>query len=513
MRWNTKMAKITALQQGGAALGTGSQIAVILTTQLFSFAVPASAAEQWPSETSASSTLLDAYKDSEFRNLEPSEGLEAELEIEYGSRSVGIEPAEVDDESLSSGGLSRERQAVTTTSLELLGGYDFSRRTLARLAIRFSDIRTHGYVDPEAGRGSEWDLTQLWMQTRAPGGANSWIRLGRYEIADRSAWWWDERIDGLTWQGYRDKMTSTIGLWTLPRSMVATDDEPDPDTRDLWWLGGSADWQMNKTSRLTTYALLRTDQSPGYRSDQVIPEQLFDQIDSELAWAGLHSTTHWPLPAHGSVTFQFNGAYMLGSQIRHSDDAIEGSEPDEVDESDESVPIEPQKFRTTGWALDTRLHWRPHALSVWQMTLGYAVASGTRSSDKPGSGTFIQSGLHSNDPDYPRYGYLYNPDLSNLQVLTLGMNIPIGLPGRVHLQHNRYQRYSSTDRLLETDVDIDPDDSHQSLGHETGLGYLLELESGLSVELFAARFTAGRAYGDFHGRHLDQWKMQLTYDF
>ena len=175
--------------------------------------------------------------------------------------------------------------------------------------------------------------------------------------------------------------------------------------------------------------------------------------------------------------------------------------------------VERQKYSTTGWAFDTRLHWRPHALSAWQVTLGYAVASGTRSSGKPGSGTFVQSGLHSNDPDFPRYGYLYNPDLSNIQILTLGMNIPTGLPGHVHLQHNRYRRYSATDTLLETDVDIDPDELHQSLGHETGLGYLLELESGLAVELLAARFTAGRAYGSFHGRHLDQWKMQLTYEF
>ncbi len=508
------MARISAFRQALAVLGTRSQIAVVLSTQLVHFAAPGFAAEDLLSEAAESDISPDRKGGRELRYLEPSEGFEAALEIEYENRSVVIEPEDVDDESESSGGLSRARQAVTTSSVELVGGYNFSRHTQAQLGIRFSDIRPHGYLEPSADHVSEWELDQLWMQTRAPSRANSWLRLGRYEISDQSAWWWDERIDGVTWQGCPEEMSCTIGLWTLPQSMVAAQDEPDPDTENLWWLGGSADWQLSEENTLTSYALLRMDQSPGYQLGQAIPEEHFDPTDSSLAWLGLHSNTHWLLPRLGAVSLQANGAFMSGSHVQYSaHEAAEVDETDDLEASEDPLFVERRKYRTTGWAFDTRLHWRPHALSAWQVTLGYAVASGTRPSDKPGSGTFVQSGLHSNDPGYPRYGYLYNPDLSNIRILTMGINIPTGLPGHVYLQHNRYRRYSATDTLLETDVDIDPDKWHQSLGHETGLGYLLELESGLVVELLAARFTAGRAYGGFQGRHLDQWKMQLTYEF
>ena len=312
------MAKITAFRQVLAVLGTRSQIAVVLSTQLVHFAAPGFAAEDWLSEAAESDISPDGKGGREFRYLEPSEGFEAELEIEYEMRSIVIEPEDDDDETESSDGLSRARQAVTTSSVELLGGYNFSRHTQAQLGVRFSDIRSHGYLEPSAGHGSEWELDQFWMQTRAPSHANSWLRLGRYEISDQSAWWWDERIDGVTWQGCPDEISCTIGLWTLPRSMVPPQDEPDPDTEDLWWLGGSADRQVSEKNTLTSYALLRMDQSPGYQLGQAIPEELFDPTDSSLAWLGLHSNTHWLLPRFGAVSLQANGALMFGSHVQYS---------------------------------------------------------------------------------------------------------------------------------------------------------------------------------------------------
>ena len=158
MKWNTGMARITAFRQALAILGTRSQMAVVLSTQLVHFAAPGFAAEDLLSEAAESDISPDGKGGRELRYLERSEGFEAALEIEYENRSVVIEPEDVDDESESSGGLSRARQAVTTTSsVELVGGYNFSRHTQAQLGIRFSDIRPHGYLEPSADHVSEWD--------------------------------------------------------------------------------------------------------------------------------------------------------------------------------------------------------------------------------------------------------------------------------------------------------------------------------------------------------------------
>ena len=167
-----------------------------------------------------------------------------------------------------------------------------------------------------------------------------------------------------------------------------------------------------------------------------------------------------------------------------------------------------------GWAFDIGSTWRLH--ERFALTLGYAIGQG----DDPNStddDTFRQSGLQDNNAKFSGvtsfryYGELLDPELANMEILTVGVG---WLPRKgisLDLVGHSYQQNELSDRLVDTEINTQPNGIDIDLGLEIDLIVGWRTNRQLDLEVVAAWFSPGDAFNAADDALLG--KIQFRYRF
>ena len=110
------------------------------------------------------------------------------------------------------------------------------------------------------------------------------------------------------------------------------------------------------------------------------------------------------------------------------------------------------------------------------------------------------------------FGELYQPELSNLVVDTIGIEFELLNRVEVGLFRHEYRQDELAEEMRDVTIDVDTEGSSRDLGSEIDLVVTFDLYD-IDIEIIAAEFEAGDAYGSFEGETSRYWLLELTYVF
>lgn len=291
------------------------------------------------------------------------------------------------------------------------------------------------------------------------------VQVGRHDFDEEREWLYDEVLDG-------GRLIQSLagGALEVELAGAAGRNFADLDgnsTEDTGTFVGVARYYLTEDHWLTAYALDRTDSS----SDRFEP-QLYGLRSFARPYKGLG---HW----------------LELSLARGRDGAKD----------------------IRGEALDLGLLYRFDDELRTTLTVGYAYGSGRDIAENAVG--YRQSGLHDNNSkfggvtSFKYYGEVFEPDLSNLDVTTLGIGIrPVSALSADLVLHT-YRQDVITDSLFANSLRARPNGRSGDLGHEIDLiiGYRRGQE--MTAELVAGRFDPGSA---FDGQDA-AYRFQLQFRF
>lgn len=279
------------------------------------------------------------------------------------------------------------------------------------------------------------------------------LQIGRQRFDDEREWLFDEEIDAarLFLRLTQLSVALSAGRVGLFDRDMLHDDEPRPVNHYI----AEATYEMTEEIKMAAYVLLREDRS---------------ERESRPLFFGIHSD--------GELTDHLDYWLELA--------AVGGREGS-------------NQRRGFGWDLgSTYVFDRPPAPSI---TLGYAFGRGD---DDPGDGvdeSFRQTGLENNEasfngvPDFKYYGEIFDPELSNLSILTAGVGIKPAEENSVDLVYHIYLQDRPSDRLRNAGITAAPDGRNRNVGSEIDLIIGHEREEDPFELLFVlGYFIPGKAF-------------------
>ena len=92
------------------------------------------------------------------------------------------------------------------------------------------------------------------------------------------------------------------------------------------------------------------------------------------------------------------------------------------------------------------------------------------------------------------YGELFNPELSNLAVLTAGIGARPTKRSSVDLVYHRYKQPHRMDEIRDSEIDEDPSGHSRDIGQEIDLVIGIREGDTIDLELIGGVFFPGRAF-------------------
>lgn len=288
------------------------------------------------------------------------------------------------------------------------------------------------------------------------------VTLGRQDFDDPREWLYDQNLDALrtTWLGSRTRLDLSV-------STTLTDGSPRDEaaTNGFAYLSNH-----DSNAHLAAYALHR-DFGDGFDESQ----------------------THAGVRAIGSFLPQQDSWLELGWAA-----GTDGA----------------QDFE--GWAFDVGTVWEPEALPV-HVVAGWAWGSGDEDSSDGKLDEYRQTGLQDNTAklggitSVRYYGEVFDPELSNLSVLTGGLVLPIGDRESASLLWHKYDQVAALDSLRDSDLDMDPSGLDRDLGWELDFVLGSRRFANWDIELIAGYFEPGDAFP--LGQAAALYQLQIRYRF
>lgn len=173
--------------------------------------------------------------------------------------------------------------------------------------------------------------------------------------------------------------------------------------------------------------------------------------------------------------------------------------------------------RLEGYAFDLGTTWLPPTLAPWYFTAGFAFASGDDDAFDGTDNRFRQTGLQDNNDkfggvtSFRYYGELFDPELSNMSILTLGIGRRLSRRTSLDLVYHRYRQDVVADFLEDSDVDADPNGLSRDLGSEVDLILGIRPSSFWNLEVVVARFEPDSAFDETDAAWLGV--VQLRFNF
>ncbi len=338
---------------------------------------------------------------------------------------------------------------------------------------------------------------EMWLYVRNLGGRPCHLDVGSLDFEEDRTWWWDADLDAVRVEYEGDGFDVALAL---AREVTArrTDlgfIEPEHE-RVTRWLG-EASWEWSEDHALELFAIGQGDHSPREKVGSSLDGEREDESDASLTWIGPRAVGAWSSPARGILGYWLDGAIVWGREILTIYEESDGS----------SVVEDRTRQKVRGWALDTGFTWiLPRALDP-SFTLAFARGSGDSSPERGPDRSFRQTGLESNESAFggvqrfEYYGVLLEPELSNLQVLTLGVGVSLLDSSSLNLVFHDYRQLEATTSLRDARVELELSGADEHVGSELDLVLALEEWDRFELELIGSMFHAGSAVVAKH----DDW--------
>ena len=295
------------------------------------------------------------------------------------------------------------------------------------------------------------------------------VQVGRQDFDEEREWLYDEALDAVRLRVSEGPIDVELsGALGRDRDLL----DQSNDTEDSLNLIGLLRYHVTSSWFLTAYFVNRTDLTRDDFSPTVVGVRSFDRPTYGLR--------HWIelATARGSddeekingYAFDVGGSYVF------------------------QVPLRPT------------------------LTAGVAYASG----DKNREGeleAFRQTGLQDNNAkfggvtSFRYYGEVFDPELSNLFVTTLGVGARPFRNFATDVVVHTYHQAQAVDELVESDIREDPEGVTRYLGWEVDLIFGYRFRKSFNAELVLGRFEPGDAFDRDHQDVAHKAQIQLRVKF
>ena len=320
----------------------------------------------------------------------------------------------------------------------------------------------HRFEDGALDRGTYRDQVSRAYAYWSPVDALR-LQVGRQDFDEEREWLYDEVLDGaravLQHGGFEVEAFAAAG-----REFLAVDN----GLEDNYFLGGVGRYHLDGEHRVSAYAVQRIDSTARNFEPFLVGMRSWSR-----PWNGLG---HWIELAHA-------GGYSGFQKI-------------------------------DGYAVDLGAMWRFD--TAWRPTLaaGYAWGSGVR--DGRGFG-FRQLGIQDNNAkfggvtSFRYYGEVLEPELSNLELWTLGFGVRPARRFAVDVVLHAYRQDVASQLLVGSKLRNRPNGASRDLGlgADIILGY--RPSRSLSFELVGGRFDPGDAFDDHDAAHKAEFSARFKW--
>ncbi|NIU86035.1 MAG: alginate export family protein [Nitrosopumilaceae archaeon] len=133
-----------------------------------------------------------------------------------------------------------------------------------------------------------------------------------------------------------------------------------------------------------------------------------------------------------------------------------------------------------------------------------------------GSKNFRQNGLEDNSgrfkgsTKFKYYGEVFDPELANMFIETLGVGIKPHKRRSLDLVYHYYYQVDKEDRLISTDIEPDPTGENQDIGHELNVIMGTKITKYAKVALIGGLFFPGSAFEEDDLSYFGEIELQFA---
>lgn len=349
-----------------------------------------------------------------------------------------------------------------------------------------------------------FERTESWIFFNDISESGASLQIGRQNYEDDRQWWWDERLDSVRLHYDTDEFHTEIAAAQELFRESTEESRMDPEDKNIFRILTHSAWSQDQALRFDLFALYQNDHSSQPKEGDIIKPDKEDENDADLLWYGARVSGALEADDMGEFEYWVDAAGLTGDEklfeFEETDDG--NSEVDEIIKRDVS-----------GWGFDTGITWKTGILSDMEMTFGYALGSGDRQPEEGKNRSFRQTGFNEGDKRFQYYGELMNPDLSNLQIITISVGFPLGEFSFIDFIYHRYRQDHPAPFLWESDLEADPEGISKAVGEEWDLALTVEEWDNIEIESSAAIFKADDAFGALSGETAYRIKFEINYLF
>jgi alginate production protein len=153
------------------------------------------------------------------------------------------------------------------------------------------------------------------------------------------------------------------------------------------------------------------------------------------------------------------------------------------------------------------------------VSLGFAFGEGEFGSDGKVHRGFRQTGLHDNNDKLNGitavryYGEVFDPELSNLMVFTVGAGIRPTKKVSAEIIYHHYWQHRAHNELKDADIDADPDGVDRELGSEFDVVVAFRDVYNFTVEATFGVFIPGKAFSNDEDESAFLASVRVIYEF
>lgn len=363
-----------------------------------------------------------------------------------------------------------DRDIRTVGSLTLSGLYLSEARVLQPRFEFFGELQLVREVRHREGRGKTEDEIELKIRQ----GHLIWrnfihptlrLQIGRQRFKDKREWIYDEKLDAVRLFYEKDRLELQFSY----SSNILDPEDSEDKVKNLIFYGIYPIW---KKDMLAAYIVDRRGDDPYFH---------LTSMGVSLNGKSLKNQRYW-----------LEAASVFGSEKAKT---VRGYGFD------------------LGWITRFKTPFRP------AVTVGYAFGSGDSNPDDQKDKNFRQTGLQDNQSKLrgvakvKQYGELFEPELSNLMVGTLGFGFRPVKKSSIDIVYHHYQQIwiyeEGNNDLRDVGIKEDPNGKSRHLGDEIDLIAGWKATRNLKLELIAAFFIPGPAFSGTDNAFLGKIKMSF----